>query len=107
MILKKFLIKVVKSYQYLISPLLGNNCRYYPTCSEYAIWEFENDNLIKATFKIIIRILKCNQFFKGGIDYPIIKKNIINPLYGRKRKIQYWLIPIDKNRYYLIKANHE
>jgi len=103
MILRKSLIKLIKFYKYFISPVLGNNCRYYPSCSEYAIWEIENDNLIKAFLKSTFRILRCNQFFRGGIDYPLIKKNI-NPVYGKKEKIKYFLVPKDKNKFYVIKV---
>jgi len=107
MSLKKLFVKLIKIYQYFISPMLGANCRYYPTCSEYAILEFENDTFFRAFFKSIFRILRCNQFFRGGIDYPIIKKDI-NPIYSKK-VVKYWLIPLknSKNKFYLIKAKNE
>jgi len=107
MSLKKLFIKLIRAYQYFISPILGANCRYYPTCSEYAILEFENDNFFRAFFKSIFRILRCNQLFKGGIDYPIIKKDI-KPIY-MKKEVKYWLIPLknSKNKFYLVKANNE
>jgi putative membrane protein insertion efficiency factor len=105
MILRKLLIKLVKFYQYAISPAFGNKCRYYPTCSNYAIWEFENDNVLKALFKTVLRILRCNQFFAGGIDYPVIKKKI-KPTYG-KMKVKYWLVPKGKDKYIVIKADNE
>ncbi len=106
MTLKKLLIKPVKFYQYFISPALGNNCRYHPTCSEYTVWEIENDNVIRAFFKSVLRILRCNQLFKGGIDYPIVVKHL-KPVYGKKEKIKYWLIPKEKNKYIVIKAYNE
>jgi len=106
MILKKLSVKLIRTYRYFISPMLGNNCRYYPTCSEYAIWEFENENFFKAFVKTLLRILRCNQLFRGGIDYPVIKKKI-NPVFGKKEKVIYWLIPKEKDKYYLIKVNNE
>ena len=106
MILNKLLTKPIRFYQYFISPMLGNNCRYHPTCSEYAVWEIENDNILKAVFKSTLRILKCNQFFKGGIDYPVIVKHI-KPIYGKKMKIKYWLIPKEENKYIIVKAYDE
>ena len=106
MILKKLLKKPVRFYQYFVSPLLGQNCRYYPTCSEYALWEIECDNTFKAFFKSFFRILRCNQLFKGGIDYPVIKRNI-NPKFGKKIKITYWLVPKGKNKFIVIKAKYE
>jgi len=109
MTLRKLLLKPIKFYKYFISPLLGNNCRYYPTCSEYAVWEIENDNLLKAVFKIIFRILRCNQFFRGGIDYPVIKKNFTPIIPCTKPKIKYFFIPKEKekNKFYIIKVNDE
>jgi len=106
MILKKLSVKLIRAYRYFISPMLGNNCRYYPTCSEYAIWEFENENFFKAFVKTLLRILRCNQLFRGGIDYPVIKKKI-NPVFGKKVKVIYWLVPKEKDKYYLIKVNNE
>ncbi|WP_457560027.1 membrane protein insertion efficiency factor YidD [Caminibacter sp.] len=105
MILKKLAVKLIKGYKY-ISPFFGNNCRYYPSCSTYALWEFENDNFFKAFFKSSLRILRCNQLFRGGIDYPVIKKKI-NPVYGKKIKVNYWYIPKSENRFIVIKAENE
>jgi putative membrane protein insertion efficiency factor len=96
-------VGLIKLYQF-ISPIFGQKCRYYPTCSEYAKWEFETDNLFFAFFKSIFRILRCNQFFSGGIDYPVIKKKI-NPIY-KKDKIKYWLIP-KGDKFIVIKAYNE
>ena len=98
--------KTINIYQKYISPLSGSNCRFYPTCSEYAKWIFENDNLIFATLKTATRILRCNQLFDGGIDYPKIKfipKNIVY----KKIDINYWLVPYKKDIYYIIKALKE
>ena len=106
MTLKKLLKKPVRFYQYFISPMFGQSCRYYPTCSEYALWEIECDNIFKAFFKSFLRILRCNQLFKGGIDYPVIKKNI-KPKFGKKKKITYWLIPKNNNKFIVIKAKYE
>ncbi len=105
MILKKLAVKLIKGYKY-ISPLFGSKCRYYPTCSTYAVWEFENDNFFKAFFKSALRILRCNQLFRGGIDYPVIKKQIM-PEYGKKIKINYWYIPYNDGKYIIIKAENE
>ena len=96
-------LKIIDGYQKYISPLTGNNCRFYPTCSEYSKWLFVNTNILTATFKTIMRILRCNQLFNGGIDYPKIKfipKNIIY----KKIDVQYWLVPYKKDEYYIIKA---
>jgi len=87
--------------------MLGNNCRYYPSCSEYAKMEFENDNLFRAFYKSLIRFLSCNQLFKGGIDFPVVKRKIKTDFFIKKPAIKYWLVPTDKkDKYVLIKAEN-
>lgn len=66
--MKKLAIIFIKGYRKYISPLLGANCRFTPTCSEYAIQAYEKYNFFKATFLVIWRILRCNPFCKGGHD---------------------------------------
>jgi len=61
-------ILIIKLYQSFISPLIGANCRYTPTCSEYSINSFKRHGLIKGFFLSVKRISKCNPFFKGGYD---------------------------------------
>ncbi len=61
-----FLIKV---YQKYISPGLGNHCKYYPTCSEYVKQAVDKYGIIKGNILGIIRIIKCNPFSHGGVDY--------------------------------------
>ena len=61
-------ILIIKFYQSFISPLIGANCRYTPTCSEYSINSFKKHGLIKGFFLSVKRISKCNPFFKGGYD---------------------------------------
>jgi putative membrane protein insertion efficiency factor len=101
--LRQIVVKLINAYKF-VSPLFGNKCRYYPTCSTYAIWEFENDNFIIAFFKSFLRILRCNQLFRGGIDYPIIYKKLKNVKFGEKREVNYWYIPLKKNKFIVIKA---
>ena len=58
--MKKILIFIIKTYQYFISPLLGNKCRFLPTCSEYFIEAIKTQGLIRG-FKLgSKRILKCH-----------------------------------------------
>ena len=76
-ILTKIIIKIIKFYQYLISPLLGNNCRYLPTCSEYFIECLKVYGLIKGFFKGNKRVLSCHpiKFLGGGEGFEPVKKN--------------------------------
>ncbi|MGD1006421.1 MAG: membrane protein insertion efficiency factor YidD [Ignavibacteriaceae bacterium] len=60
-----FFIKIYKKY---LSPLLPPSCRFYPTCSEYAIQAIEKYGIFKGGAKAVWRILRCNPFNKGGFD---------------------------------------
>lgn len=65
---RKLLIVTIKGYQYLISPLLGNNCRFYPSCSCYAKESVESHGVIRGGYLAIHRLLKCHPFHAGGYD---------------------------------------
>jgi len=107
---KKFFIAPIKGYQY-ISRMLPANCRYYPTCSEYAKWQFEFNAPHKALAASSLRILRCNQLFKGGIDYPLVDYSPPGPLnlldfnhFCGKIVIVYWLVPkAGRSQYYVLK----
>lgn len=58
----------ITGYRYFISPLLGNNCRFYPSCSAYAEESFRRFGVIKGSYLTIKRILKCHPWHKGGVD---------------------------------------
>ncbi len=72
----KFLIKLIKMYKYLISPILGNNCRYLPTCSDYFIDCLECHGLFKGFYMGIKRLISCHpiKFLGGGEGYKPLKK---------------------------------
>ncbi|MCW8883968.1 MAG: membrane protein insertion efficiency factor YidD [Motiliproteus sp.] len=65
---KKALISLVKGYQLLISPFMGNNCRYYPSCSAYCIEAMEIHGPLKGLYLGIRRVLRCHPFHDGGLD---------------------------------------
>lgn len=67
--MKKFFIGMINFYQKHISKLFGTKCRFYPTCSEYTKQAIDKYGIIKGIFKGFKRILKCNPFHDGGIDY--------------------------------------
>lgn len=104
--MKQLAVFVVKFYRKWISPLFAPTCRYYPTCSQYALQQLKFSNFIIAIFAIILRILKCNQLFKGGIDYPVIRRDFvflsIRPV--SQFKPNFWFVPCEKNKFYIIKA---
>ncbi|MHB1376884.1 MAG: membrane protein insertion efficiency factor YidD [Candidatus Humimicrobiaceae bacterium] len=66
--MKKVLILIIKGYKKVISPLLPPSCRFYPSCSTYAIQSLEKYGILKGSIKAIYRILRCNPFNKGGYD---------------------------------------
>jgi len=67
-VIKKALIFVILTYKKLASPILGNACRHYPTCSAYAVDAIEKYGVFMGAGKAFLRILRCNRFFKGGFD---------------------------------------
>lgn len=67
------LIKIIKIYKFLISPHLGNSCRYLPTCSEYSIDALKTYGFFKGVFQSIKRILSCHPWGSGGFD-PVKKE---------------------------------
>ncbi len=124
---KSLFLVPIKAYQYL-SRMLPGSCRYYPTCSEYAKWKFELDRPDRALFSTILRILRCNQLFEGGIDYPLIRYtpprllSLDNPVYRKKEEgsdrhspnlpdskiaIKYWIVPAKGDLYYIVKEFDE
>ncbi len=62
-------IKIIKAYQIYISPMKGRpTCRFYPTCSGYAIRAYRICGLLGGTALTVWRILRCHPFSKGGYD---------------------------------------
>ena len=72
------LIKIIKLYKFLISPLLSNSCRYLPTCSEYSIEALKTYGLLKGLILSIKRILSCHpiKFLGGREGFDPVKKKM-------------------------------
>ncbi|HEY2146952.1 MAG TPA: membrane protein insertion efficiency factor YidD [Pirellulales bacterium] len=64
------LIGLVRVYQWTLSPIIGRQCRFQPTCSNYFIGAVQKYGAIRGTLKGIARILRCNPFCQGGWDPP-------------------------------------
>ena len=64
----KILIFFIKVYRLLVSPILGQNCRFWPTCSEYSIQALQEYGVLKGTKLILKRIVRCNPWGGSGID---------------------------------------
>mgnify|MGYP001182616644 CR=1 FL=1 len=76
-IFTSILINFIKLYKFLISPLIGNNCRYLPTCSDYSIEAIKSYGPIKGLLLSFKRIFSCHpiKFLGGGEGFdPLIKK---------------------------------
>ncbi|MEA3372619.1 MAG: membrane protein insertion efficiency factor YidD [Campylobacterota bacterium] len=101
--LKKSLLKLLAFYQRFITLIGFGSCRYYPTCSEYAKWQFEENSIPSAFYHSFLRILRCNQLFPGGIDYPLLDKLCLKPTKLAIDSIKFWLVPDQKNRFFIIK----
>ena len=71
--LKTFFISLIKFYKIFISPFLGANCRYIPTCSDYAIQAIEQKGIIKGIYISFKRVLRCHPFGSSGYD-PVSNK---------------------------------
>ena len=70
-----FLIVLIKIYQLVLSPLLKSNCRYLPTCSDYAITALKEHGLIVGLYYVFKRIFSCHPL--GGHGYDPVPKKII------------------------------
>ena len=69
-------IHLIKGYKFLISPLLGNSCRYLPTCSEYSMEALKTYGFFKGFYLSLKRILSCHpiKFLGGGDGFdPVVK----------------------------------
>lgn len=71
--MKKILIKLIRFYQIVLSPLKPPSCRFYPTCSHYGIEAIKVHGALKGSWLTLIRILKCQPFHPGGFD-PVPEK---------------------------------
>ncbi len=67
------LIAIIKFYKFFISPLLGSNCRFYPSCSSYSVEALQRHGAIIGSYLTLKRLLKCHPFHQGGID-PVPEK---------------------------------
>ena len=66
--LGKLMVGLIKLYQWVLSPLLGQRCRFYPTCSQYAIEAIQKHGALRGAFYTIRRLSKCHPWHDGGHD---------------------------------------
>jgi putative membrane protein insertion efficiency factor len=66
--MKTILIALIKFYKFFISPVLPGSCRFYPSCSEYAVEAVGRYGAVKGTYLALRRIARCHPFHPGGFD---------------------------------------
>ena len=67
-IINHFGVKLIKGYQNWISPFLPASCRFYPSCSQYALESYQKLGFCRTSYLSLLRLLKCNPFHPGGVD---------------------------------------
>ncbi len=68
--LRRVAVSPVRAYQRVVSPMFGRRCKYHPTCSEYAAQAIGEFGVARGTVLAGWRLLRCNPFSHGGVDYP-------------------------------------
>ena len=66
--MRKVLIVLIRGYQLFISPVLGNHCRFYPSCSHYTVEAIETHGPIRGLYLGLRRLSKCHPWHPGGFD---------------------------------------
>ncbi len=66
--MRNIALGLIKGYKIFISPLLGNHCRFHPSCSDYTYQAIKKHGLLKGAYLGGKRLLKCHPFHPGGVD---------------------------------------
>jgi len=66
--MRRILAFLIKAYQWLLSPVLGNNCRFHPSCSEYALQALDTHGSLRGCYLALRRIARCHPWHEGGYD---------------------------------------
>lgn len=66
--MRKLLLMPIRAYQYAISPMMASHCRYYPSCSQYAVEAISHHGGIRGLYLATRRLLRCHPWAKGGYD---------------------------------------
>lgn len=80
--MRGIVLRLIRFYQKRISPLKAPCCRFYPTCSSYAIQAVQRYGAAKGCWLGFVRILRCNPLFPGGIDPVPERFSFIHPVTG-------------------------
>lgn len=66
--MQRLFLALLRAYQYAVSPLLGRNCRFYPSCSEYAQEAVQKYGTLRGGWLTLKRLARCHPFHPGGVD---------------------------------------
>ncbi|MFH1653402.1 MAG: membrane protein insertion efficiency factor YidD [Pseudomonadota bacterium] len=72
---KRIAVMMIRFYQLSISPFMGGCCRFYPSCSHYALIAYEKRGFVEATILVIKRLLRCGPWHDGGVDFLATENN--------------------------------
>ena len=76
--LRAVAVAPIKLYQRLISPMVGQRCKYYPSCSEYAVEAVQRFGILRGLVLAAWRVLRCNPWSRGGFD-PVEDQRLFSP----------------------------
>ena len=76
--MRQVLIILIKAYRYLVSPWLGSHCRFYPSCSQYALEALQEHGAVRGSWLSLRRLSRCHPWHAGGVD-PVPKKEPRHP----------------------------
>lgn len=80
----RFLVtRSIRFYQYVLSPFLGPRCRFYPSCSDYALDSFQEHDILRASWLTICRLMRCHPWSSGGYD-PVLPQT--KPTFNSEEK---------------------
>jgi putative membrane protein insertion efficiency factor len=79
----RLLVGLVRVYQWVLSPLLGDRCKYHPTCSQYAIDALHEHGAARGTVLAAWRVLRCNPWSAGGVDHACDQTLFRRSAHGR------------------------
>jgi uncharacterized protein len=77
-LLRRLFILPIRAYQLLLSPLVGERCKYYPSCSEYAVQAISRFGILRGLVLAGWRLLRCNPWSRGGYD-PVEEQRVFKP----------------------------
>ena len=86
--MKRLLLWLIRFYQRRISPLKAPCCRFYPTCCSYALTAVERFGVLRGGWLALIRILRCNPLFAGGVDPVPDEFSFLHPVKGKRKRFQ-------------------